>query len=82
MYFYQIVKKLKEIAETGKKSAEKNNNKKGGARKVSTPKGKTKMAIKEKGEKKDFSKTLTTKKFSGFSIKVKEAAFCAYFMEL
>ena len=60
----KIVEKLKKVAEDAKKPAGKDNNKKGGPRKVTTPKGKTKMAIKdkgEKGEKKDLSKTLTTK---------------------
>jgi hypothetical protein len=51
---------MKKMAEQVKKTTG-NINKKGANRKVSTPKGKTKMAIKDKGEKKEFSKTLTTK---------------------
>ena len=40
----KIVEKLKKVAEDAKKPAGKDNNKKGGPRKVTTPKGKTKMA--------------------------------------
>ena len=43
----KIVEKLKKVAEDAKKPAGKDNNKKGGPRKVTTPKGKTKMGIKK-----------------------------------
>ena len=59
------MEEIKKIAEEAKKPAGKDNaGKKATNRKVSTPKGKSKMAIKEKadkGDKKDLSKTLTTK---------------------